>query len=209
MFTPTFPQPSENTPSWHHGDHTCTSPANNYPHKSSIPQQSKRAVKQLIRYLKGTHNTCLRLEPRMTSLQGLLELVGRSDSDWAGDSPTGQSATGYHCNVQGETTCNRSLKRTANRLSSCEAEFYSASACAGELLGLAELFNELHYDVSVRLEMDSNSARHILQRRRPGGLEHIEIRCMAIQQWTGEKTSIGGTREHGRQHCRSLHETSG
>ena len=28
--------------------------------------ESKRAVKQLIRYLKGTHNTCLRLEPHMT-----------------------------------------------------------------------------------------------------------------------------------------------
>ena len=38
------------------------------------------------------------------------------------------------------------------RLSSCEAEVYAASACAGELLGLAELFKELHYKVSVRLE---------------------------------------------------------
>ena len=26
--------------------------------------ESKRAVKQLIRYLKGTQHTCLRLEPR-------------------------------------------------------------------------------------------------------------------------------------------------
>ena len=55
--------------------------------------------------------------------------------------------------------CNRSLKHTAISLSSHEAEFYAASACAGELLGLAELFKELHYNVSVRLEMDSDSAR--------------------------------------------------
>ena len=82
--------------------------------------------------------------------------------------------------------CNRSLKQTAISLSSCEAEFYSASACAGELLVLAELFKELHYKVSVRLEMDSDSARHILQRRRPGGLKHIEIRCLSIQQWIRE-----------------------
>ena len=61
--------------------------------------------------------------------------------------------------------CNRSLKQTAISLSSCEAEFYAASAFAGELLGLAELFKELHYKVSVRLDMDSDSARHILQRR--------------------------------------------
>ena len=30
-----------------------------------------------------------------------------------------------------------------------------------------------HYNVSVRLEMDSDLARHILQRRGPGGLKHI------------------------------------
>ena len=95
--------------------------------------------------------------------------------------------------------CNRSLKQTAISLSSCEAEFYAASACAGELLGLAERFKELHYNVSVRLEMDSDSARHSLQRRGPGGLKHIEIRCLAIQQSSG----------HEVQHCRSLHETSG
>ena len=34
---------------------------------------------------------------------------------------------------------NRSQKQTAISLSSCEAEFYAASACAGELLGLAVL----------------------------------------------------------------------
>ena len=82
---------------------------------------------------------------------------------------------------------NRSLKQTAISLSSCEAEFYADSACARELLGLAELFEELHYNVSVRLEMDSDSARHILKRRGPSGLKHIEIRCLAIQQWIREK----------------------
>ena len=35
--------------------------------------------------------------------------------------------------------------------------------------------------------MDSDSARHILQRRRPGGLKHIEIRCLALRQWIREK----------------------
>ena len=144
--------------------------------------ESRRAVKQLIRYLKGTQHTCLRLEPREMVQKGLLEIVGRSNPDWAGDSATRQNVTGYHCNVQNVTMCNRSLKQTAISLSSCEAEFYAACACAGELLGLAELFKELHYKFAVRLEMDSDSARHILQRRGPRGLKHIEIRCLAIQQ---------------------------
>ena len=117
----------------------------------------------------------------------MLELVSRCDSDWASDSATRQSVTGYHCDVQTVTLCNGSLKQTAISLSSCEAEFYAASACALELLGLAELFKELHYNVSVCPEMDSDSARHILQRRGPRGLKHNGIRCLAIQQWIREK----------------------
>ena len=137
-------------------------------------------MKQLIRYLKGTQHTCLRLEPPEMVQTGLLELAGRSDSDRAGDSATRQSVTGYHCDVQKVTLCNRSLKQTAISLSSCEAEFYAASACAGELLGLAELFKELYYKVSVRLEMDSDSARHTLQRKGPSGLKHIEISSLPL-----------------------------
>ena len=169
--------------------------------------ESKRAVKQLIRYLKGTQHTCLRLEPRETVQTGLLEFVGRCDSAWALDSVTRKSVTGHHCNVQEVRMCNRSLKQTAVSLSSCEAEFHAASACAGELLGLAELFKELHYKVSVRLEMDSDMARHILQRRCPGGLKHIEIRCLSIQQWIRGKTSIRESSGHEEQHIRSFHET--
>ena len=117
----------------------------------------------------------------------LLELVGRSDSDVAGDWAPRQSVTGYHCDVQNVTVRHRSLKQTAISLTSCEAEFYAASACAGELLELAELFKQLPYNVSVRLEIDSDSARHILQRRGQGGLEHVEIRCLATLQWIRDK----------------------
>ena len=138
--------------------------------------------------------------------KGLLEHVGRSDSDGTGDSATRQSVAGYHCDVQNVTMCNRSPKQTAISVSSCEAQFYAASACAGELLGLAELFKELHYDVSVRLR---NGFKLGKTHSGPGGLKHIEIRCLSIQQWIREKTSICKSSGHEEQHCRFLHETSG
>ena len=68
--------------------------------------ENKRAVKQLIQYLKGTQHPCFCLEPRGMVQKYLLELAGRIDSDWASDSATRQSVTGYHCNVQGVTMCN-------------------------------------------------------------------------------------------------------
>ena len=142
--------------------------------------ESKRAVKHLTRYLKGVQQTCFRLEPRE-----IIKVCWKSLVVVAQIEPATRQHTrvaGYHCNVQNVTMC-----KAAISLSSCEAEFYAACACAGELLGLAELFKELHYDVAVRLEMDSDSARHILQRRGPGGLKHIEIICLAIQQWVREK----------------------
>ena len=84
--------------------------------------------------------------------------------------------------------CNRSLKQTAISLSSCEAEFYAASACAGELLGLSELFNELNYKVSVRLEMDSDSARHILQAQEIRWTQtHRDTMFVNTAEWIREK----------------------
>ena len=98
---------------------------------------------------------------------GMIELVRRSNFDLAG-----------------VIVCNRCLKQTAMSLNSCAAALYAASACGEELLGLAELFKEIPYKFSVRLEVDFDSARQALQRRGPGGLE---ISCSAIQQWIREE----------------------
>ena len=149
--------------------------------------ESKRAVQQLTRYLKGTQHTSLRLEPREMVQTGSLELVGRGDSDWASDSATRQSVTGCHCDGQNVTMCNRSLKQTAISLSSCEAEFYAASACAGELLGLAELFKELHFKFQFVSKWIQTRQDTFCRAEDAGGLKHIEIQCLSIQQWIRER----------------------
>ena len=118
----------------------------------------------------------------MTVQHGVIEFVGRSDSDWAGDQATRQCITGHHCSVHG-VTMYRGQKQTSVSLCSCEPEFYAASACAGELLGLAELFKER----CSSSRMDSDSARHILQRRGPGGLMHVGKRCWASHNGSDKK----------------------
>ena len=162
-----------------------------------------------MRYLIGTQHSCLRLEPREMVQKGLLEIVGRSDSDWAGESATRQSVTRYHCNVQNVTMCNRSLEQTAISLSSCEAESYAASAFARELLGLAELVKELHYDVAVRsrdgLRLGKTHSTAQGTRR-----TQTHRNTMLGNTTVGTRqTSIRKSSGHKEQHCRSPHETPG
>ena len=40
--------------------------------------------------------------------------------------------------------------------------------------------------------MDSDTARQVLQRRGPGGLKHVDIRCLATKQWIREGRLSGG-----------------
>ena len=101
---------------------------------------------------------------------------------------------------------NRSLWQTAISLSSCETEFCAASACTGGLLGLAELLKEPHYKFSVRLEIESDSARHILQRRGPGGLKTHRDTMLVNTQVDTRETSIRESSGHAVQHSRSFHE---
>ena len=155
----------------HHGDQTCHSPSNNYPHTSPQSHNRKQARSETVDTIsERTQHTCLRLEPRGMVQTGLLELVGHSDSNWADDSATRQSDTG-----QNVTTCNRSLKQTAISQSSNEAEFYAASACAEELLGLAELFKELHHSAGDRA--DSNTSKYDAWQYNSGYERNIWMDC--------------------------------
>ena len=149
--------------------------------------ESKLAVKYLIRYLKGTQHSCFRLEPRGMVQKVLLEFVDRSDSDWAGDSATRQSVTGYHCDVQNVTMCNRSLQFMRSRVlrSQCLRRRTSGTCRTLPRTALQRFSSSRD---GFRTQHDT---LHILQRRGPG-LKHIEIRCLAIQQWIREKRlSVG------------------
>ena len=141
--------------------------------------------------------------------KGLLELDGRSDSDWAGDSATRQSVTGYHCDVQNVTKCNRSLKQTKISLSACEAEKVLRSQCLRRrTLGLAELFKELQYNVfsSSRDGFRLGKTHYTAQGTRRTQTYRNTIPCNTTVDT--RETSFCGSSGHKDQHCRSLHETS-
>ena len=112
--------------------------------------------------------------------------------------------TGHHCDVQNVTKCNRSLKQTAISLSSCEAELHAASACAGTLLGLADLLLQGTSPQRFSSSRDGfrlGKALSTAQRTRRTQTYRNTMLC--------NTTFVGESSGHEEQHCRSLHETSG
>jgi hypothetical protein len=125
------------------------------------------AAKRIMRYLKGTldHDLVLGPFPR-----GELRLIGFSDSDWAGDTDTRRSTTGYVFVLgdnageirSGAISANSRLQPT-NALSSTEAEWMAACSAAVEVVYLRGLLGDIgHPQVgATRVYEDNQSAIHI------------------------------------------------
>ena len=80
-------------------------------------------------YIKGTVNYCLKY---VASDQKDITLNGISDADWAGDTSTGKSTSGYLFRL-GKSTISWKLKhQSIVALSSTEAEYFALCSAAQE-----------------------------------------------------------------------------
>ena len=75
----------------------------------------------------------------------------------------------------------RTQKPTA--LSSGESEFYSATACACELLWAFEFSRELGYTMTACLKEDASACIGVATRLGPSRLKHVELKHFALQHW--------------------------
>ncbi|XP_058201268.1 uncharacterized mitochondrial protein AtMg00810-like [Rhododendron vialii] len=101
-----------------------------------------KAVKRLLRYLKGTIDQGLSFSP------GDFVLTGYSDADWAGNSVDRRSTTGY-CMFLGSNLISWTAKKqpTVAR-SSTEAEYRALAQAAAELSWLVMLLRDLGISVA-------------------------------------------------------------
>ena len=97
------------------------------------------AVKQILRYLKGTLNYGL-----VYTQEGKQELlVGYTDSDVGGDVVGRRSTGGMAFYLNDSLVTWNSHKEKTVALSSCEAEFMAATAAAKQALWLRNLLGEI------------------------------------------------------------------
>jgi ABC-type molybdate transport system substrate-binding protein len=140
-----------------------------------------KAVKQILRYLKGT------VDFGLVYVQGGCadKLIGYSDSDHGGDTVERRSTGGmaFYLNENLLTWCSQKQKTVS--LSSCESEFMAATAAAKQALWLRNLISEItkQKPKPVTLFVDNNSAIALM--KNPvfhGRSKHIDLKYHFIRE---------------------------
>lgn len=131
-----------------------------------------KAAKRVLRYLKGTHNYCLKFQ------KGGLNIDGFTDADWAANEIDRRSYTGYVFKLGNSVISWESRKQRTVALSSTEAEYMAISDACKEAMFLRTFLNEclkinckinLYNDNQSALKLCSNSMFH-------ARTKHIDIR---------------------------------
>lgn len=96
-----------------------------------------KAVKKILRYLKGTMDYSLVYQGKD------LKLIGYSDADWAGDLDERKSTSGYAYILNGGAISWSSKKQTSIALSTMEAEYIACCSATQEAVWLRRFIKHL------------------------------------------------------------------
>ena len=143
-------------------------------------------VKRILRYLKGTSDLGLRY-----SRNGDEDVVGYSDSDWAGDLDDRKSVSGYMFKLCGAPISWRSKKQTSVALSTAEAEYIALAYASQEAIWLRRLMTELRMEQSkpTLIYENNQSAISLAQNVQfHGRMKHIDIRHHFIREKVSDRS---------------------
>uniref|UniRef100_A0A2N9EE71 Integrase catalytic domain-containing protein n=1 Tax=Fagus sylvatica TaxID=28930 RepID=A0A2N9EE71_FAGSY len=144
-----------------------------------------RAVKRILRYLRGTSDHALCYHG------GDLRLTGYSDADWASDKDERKSTSGYAFILGGGAVSWCSKKQSCIALSTMESEYVACSAAVQEAVWLRRFLQRLgvtaHAEDAVLLYSDSTSAlAYAKDPKYHGKAKHIELRYHYIRDMVSQ-----------------------
>ncbi|XP_058761096.1 secreted RxLR effector protein 161-like [Vicia villosa] len=134
------------------------------------------AAKRILRYLKGTIEYGL-----FYRRGGNRELVGFTDSDYAGCVEDRKSTSGYTFILSDATVAWSSKKQPIVTLSTTEAKFVAAATCSCQLIWMKRVLGKISYEGSKKpvIFCDNNST--IKLSKNPimhGKSKHIDVRFL-------------------------------
>ncbi|XP_074373427.1 secreted RxLR effector protein 161-like [Apium graveolens] len=132
------------------------------------------AAKRILHYLQGTSDFGL-----FYKKDGNRELIGFTDSDYAGDIEDRKSTSGYAFILSSAAVAWSSRKQPIVTLSTTEAEFVATTSCSTLAIWMKRILGALGYegDVSTVIFCDNNSTIKLARNPVfPGRFKHIEVR---------------------------------
>lgn len=147
---------------------------------SKYNEQHWRAIKNVLRYLKGTVDYGILYDGSIESIQ----VQGYSDSDYAGDLDTRRSTSGYIFMLSKGAITWGSLRQRTVSLSTMEAEYIAACEATKEALWIKQFLhdNERLCDDIITINIDNQSAIKFIKNpelhRRS---KHIDVRYHFIR----------------------------
>lgn len=151
-------------------------------HLDKPSKQDVANVKRILRYVNATKN--LGISYKINSSKDEEELIGYTDSDYAGDIETRKSTSGFVIMYCGGPISWSSKKQSITALSSTEAEYIAAAECCKEILHLKFLIEELSgKPVKATLNIDNQSTIQLIK----NGIgnkrsKHIDVRYRFINE---------------------------
>jgi hypothetical protein len=147
-------------------------------HQSNGNEELWKALKRILRYLKGTLDFKLIYEANKE-----IPLVGYTDADWAGDHSDRKSTSGFIMQVYGCTVSWCSNKQQCVSLSSAEAEYIALSKGIAEGCWIKSLLNEIGLQCKQILMLEDNQSAICVSKNpeHHKRLKHIDLRYHYIR----------------------------
>jgi len=144
----------------------------------------EKILHRVIRFVEQTKNRCLVLSPMKEQITW--DLKGYCDSDFAGDSDTRKSVSGFVIYLCGAAIAWRSKGQKSVTLSSTEAEYVAISEVAMEILYIAGILRflsvPLHYPITVNV--DNIGAIYLTKNATTGSrTKHVDTRYHFVRDY--------------------------
>ena len=122
-----------------------------------------------------------------------MELVGYTDSDWAGDTEERKSTSGYVFNLGSGAFSWSSKKQQVVALSTTEAEYIAAANCATQAVWLRRMLGELQHQQNGPTTIYCDNKSTIALTKNPmfhGRSKHIDIKHHYIRELVKDKEIV-------------------
>lgn len=137
------------------------------------------ALKRVLRYLQGTVDLSLEF-PVDKNCE--IDMEAYADADWAGDSTTRKSTSGYIIKLFGCLVLWQSRRQSSVSLSTAEAEYISASEACSDIIWTLYILNDLGIDIKKPITLhEDNQAAIKLTAGQSKRSKHIDIRFHFIR----------------------------